>query len=479
MSTIETVQKFPLFIGGEFVDADRHDVVRLPYDGTPVGEVPRAGIEQLGQAVAAAQEGARVMAAMSNYERADLLLKIREYLLRDADEFTRLICMETGKPIKEARVEAQRCGETLIAAAHEARQLHGEVVPMDFSATGKGRMAVTVREPLGVIGAITPFNVPLNLGLHKMAPALASGNAMIHKPAERTPLSALRFAHTCAEAGVPKGAYNVITGLGPELGMGMVHQEGIAMITFTGSVAIGTQIRAAAGLKKVTLELGNNSAVIVEPDADLSTAVARTTQGSFANSGQVCISVQRVYVHESVYDDFLEQLKASTEKLKVGHPFEESTDVSSLIDEAAAIRVKGWLDEAVAAGARLVTGGDRKRATITPAILTDVAPQARISCQEVFGPVVAVYRYSKLDDAISQVNSTPYGLQAGIFTNDLVRAFHAARKLRFGGVLINDIPMFRADHMPYGGMKHSGLGREGPKYAMEEMTETKIICWKV
>ena len=330
-----------------------------------------------------------------------------------------------------------------------------------------------------MIGAITPFNVPLNLGLHKMAPALASGNAMIHKPAERTPLSALRLAKTCAEAGVPKGAYNVITGHGPELGMGMVRHERVDMITFTGSVAIGTQIRAAAGLKKVTLELGNNSAVIIEPDADLATAVARTTQGSFANSGQVCISVQRVYVHESVYDRFLEQLKATTEKLKVGHPFEESTDVSSLIDEPAAVRVKDWIDEAVAAGARLVAGGDRKRATITPAILTDVPAQARISCQEVFGPVVAVYPYGKLDDAIAQVNNTPYGLQAGIFTNDLVRAFQTARKLRFGGVLINDIPMFRADHMPYGGMKHSGLGREGPRYAMEEMTETKIICWKV
>jgi acyl-CoA reductase-like NAD-dependent aldehyde dehydrogenase len=478
-TTIATVERFPLYIGGEFVDAEQHDVIRLPYDGTPVGEVPRAGAAQLAKAVAAAREGARAMAAMSNFERADLLLKIREYLLRDVDEFTRLICVETGKPIKEARIEAQRSGETLIAAAHEARQLHGEVVPMDFSATGKGRMAMTVREPVGVIGAITPFNVPLNLGLHKLAPALGSGNALIHKPAERTPLSALRLARTCAEAGVPKGAYNVITGLGSELGMGMVRHDDIAMITFTGSVAIGTQIRAAAGLKKVTLELGNNSAVILEPDADLKTAVTRTTQGGFGHSGQVCISVQRVYAHESVYESFLEQLKASVEKLKVGHPQEESTDISSLIDEPAAVRVKDWIDEAVAAGARLVTGGDRKRSTITPAILTGVAPEVRISCQEVFGPVVAVYSYSKLDDAIAQVNNTPYGLQAGIFTNDIVRAFNAARKLRFGGVLINDIPMYRADHMPYGGMKSSGLGREGPRYAMEEMTESKFICWKV
>jgi acyl-CoA reductase-like NAD-dependent aldehyde dehydrogenase len=478
MSTT-TVEKLPMYIGGEFVETGMTDTVRLPYDGTPVGEVPRAGAKELDRAVAAAQEGARAMAAMSNYERADLLLKIRELLLRDGEEFTRLICMETGKPIREARVEASRCAETLMAAAHVARELHGEVVPMDFSATGKGRMAITVREPLGVIGAITPFNVPLNLGLHKLSPALAGGNALIHKPAERTPLSALRLARTCDEAGVPKGAYNVITGLGPELGMGMVRHDGIQMITFTGSVAIGTQIRAAAGLKKVTLELGNNSAVILEPDADLKTAVARTTQGAFGLSGQVCISVQRVFAHESVYGSVVEQLKASTEKLKVGHPFEESTDVSSLIDEAAATRVKSWIDEAVASGAKLVTGGERKRATITPTVLTDVARDAKLSCQEVFGPVVAVYPYRRLEDAIAEVNNTPYGLQAGIFTNDIARAFGAARKLHFGGVLINDIPMFRADHMPYGGMKNSGLGREGPRYAIEEMTEMKIICWKV
>jgi acyl-CoA reductase-like NAD-dependent aldehyde dehydrogenase len=478
MSTT-TLEKFPLFIGGDFVETDEHDTVRLPYDGTPVGEVPRAGLPELDRAVSAARQGALAMASLSNYERADLLLKIRELLLRDAEEFTRLICMETGKPIKEARVEALRSTETLLAAAHEARQLHGEVVPMDFSATGKGRMAMTVREPLGVIGAITPFNVPLNLCLHKLAPALAGGNALVHKPAERTPLSALRLARTCAEAGVPKGAYNVITGLGPEIGIGLAKHDGLAMITFTGSIAVGTQIRSVAGLKRVTLELGNNSAVILEPDADLKAAVMRTTQGAFAHSGQVCISVQRVYAHESVCDGFVERLKTSVESLKIGHPFEESTDVSSLIDEPAAVRVKSWIDEAVASGAKLVTGGERIRATITPTILTNVAPDAKLSCQEIFGPVVAVYPYRNLDDAIADVNNTPYGLQAGIFTNDLARAFGAARKLHFGGVLINDIPMFRADHMPYGGAKHSGIGREGPRYAIEEMTEMKLICWKV
>jgi acyl-CoA reductase-like NAD-dependent aldehyde dehydrogenase len=478
MNAKETVEEFRLFVGGEWLDTPEHDVVRLPFDGSPVGVVPSAGLELLDDAVNAARSAAPAMRAMANCDRADLLLRIGDLIRRDAEEFTRLVCSETGKPVKEARVEVDRCGGTITAAAHEARQLHGEVVPMDFSATGKGRMAMTVREPVGVIGSITPFNVPLNLALHKLAPALAGGNTVVHKPAERTPLSALRLAKTVAEAGAPKGAYNVITGNGPLLGMGMARHAGIDMMTFTGSVAIGSAIRAAAGLKKVTLELGNNSAAILEPDADLKLAALRTAQGGFSHSGQVCISVQRVYAHRSIFDSFVEQLKAEAEKLRVGHPFEQSTDISSLIDETAAIRVQDWIEEAVSGGAKMVCGGERSRSTISPAVLTGVAPEARISCQEVFGPVVAVYAYEKLDDAIAQVNNTPFGLQAGIFTNDIARAFGAARKLHFGGILINDVPMFRADNMPYGGVKHSGLGREGPRYAIEEMTEPKLICWR-
>ncbi|HWB83808.1 MAG TPA: aldehyde dehydrogenase family protein [Bryobacteraceae bacterium] len=479
MSTMPALDKYALYIGGEWIATKEYDTVRLPYDGTPIAQAPRAGRELLGRAIAAAQQGAAAMGALANYERADLLLRVGDLLNRDVEDFARIICAETGKPIKEARGEASRSRQTLIAAAHEARQLHGEVVPMDFAPIGKGRMAITVREPVGVIGSITPFNVPLNLALHKVAPAWAGGNAVVHKPSEKTPLSAFRLARLFEEAGVPKGAYNVIHGDGPELGMAIVEDPGINMVTFTGSVAIGAQIRACAGLKKVTLELGNNSAVILEPDADLKTAVARTVQGSFSHSGQVCISVQRVYVHEELHDSFLEQLKAATEQLVVGHPYEAATDVSSLIDEKAAVRVKEWIDEAVRGGARIVTGGERRHATVTPTILTSVPAEAKISCQEVFGPVVAVYPYRALDEAIHQVNATPYGLQAGIFTNDIGRAFGAARKLHFGGVLINDIPMYRADHMPYGGIKNSGLGREGPRYAVEEMTEAKIVCWRV
>ena len=473
-----STENYPLFVGGEWIDSGEQDAVRLPYDGSPIATLPLADEKLLSRAVSAAREGAKAMAAMANYERADLLDRIREGVRQNADEFTRLLWSETGKPIKEARVEVDRCQQTLLAASIEARQLHGEVVPMDFAPMGKGRMAMTVREPLGIVAAITPFNVPLNLALHKVAPALAAGNAVIHKPAERTPLSALRLARVIADAGAPKGAYNVLHGSGPKLGAAMLADAHIDMLTFTGSARVGEEIRSKAGLKRITLELGNNSAVVVEPDCDRETAIARTVQGAFGNSGQVCISVQRVYVHSSIAQSFVEQLKAATEKLKIGHPREESTDISSLIDEAAAKRVEEWIQEALGSGAKAVTGGARRYATIPPTILTNVPASARISCQEVFGPVVAVYPYDKLDDAIAQVNNTPYGLQAGIFTNDLQRAFQSARKFRVGGVLINDVPMWRADHMPYGGVKHSGIGREGPRYAMEEMTDLKLICWK-
>ncbi|MBV8808019.1 MAG: aldehyde dehydrogenase family protein, partial [Acidobacteriaceae bacterium] len=344
---METIALHPLYIGSEWIDTKAHDPVRLPYDGSTVAEVPHGDESTVERAVEAARKGAREMASLANFERADLLLRIAELIRRDAAEFAHLICSETGKPIREARVEVERSPQTLIAAAHEARQLRGEVVPVDFSPGGKGRMAMTVREPIGVIGAITPFNFPLNLALHKVAPAFASGNTVVHKPAERTPLSALRLARTIDEAGAPKGAYNVITGDGPELAGAMLRHPDIAMMTFTGSVKVGSEIRAKAGLKRVLLEMGNNSAVIVERDGDLETAVKRTVQGSFAHSGQVCISVQRAFVHESVADTFIAGLQTEISKLRLGHPYEESTDISSLIDEAAAIRVESWIREAM------------------------------------------------------------------------------------------------------------------------------------
>lgn len=467
------------YIGGEWVDATEHDVVRLPYDDTPVGRVPRAGTGAVDQAVAAARRASAAMRELANCERADLLMRVHDLMQRDLAEFGRLICAETGKPVKEAGIEAERCLSTLFAAAHEARQVRGEVVPMDFAAMGKGRMAVTVREPVGVIGCITPFNFPLNLGLHKIGPALAAGNTVVHKPASKTPLSASRLARTMEEAGVPKGAYNLITGGGSTIGAALAAHADVAMLTFTGSAEVGRTIKARSGLKKVTLELGNNSAVIVEPDADLATAAVRTVQGAFANSGQVCISVQRVFVQERVADEFIDRVKAATEALRIGHPYEDSTDISSLIDETEAVRVENWIAEAVSRGGVVVTGGRRSFATIAPCVLTGVPDSCDISCREAFGPVVAIYRYRELDEAIQRANATPYGLQAGIFTNDLGRAFRAARRIEVGGVMINDVPAWRADHMPYGGVKESGMGREGPKFAIEEMTELKLICWKV
>ncbi|MEO8027647.1 MAG: aldehyde dehydrogenase family protein [Bryobacteraceae bacterium] len=473
------VESCSMFIGGEAVETGKTFEVSLPFDSSVVAEVQEADGATLDRAVASAREGAAAMAKLTLYDRAELLMRVHDLVRRDLGEFARLICLETGKPIREARVEAERSLQTLIASAHEARQLCGEVIPIEAAPVGKGRMAMTVREPVGVIGAITPFNVPMNLALHKVGPALAGGNAVVHKPAEKTPLSATRLAHLFAEAGAPKGAYNVVHGTGPELGPNMATHPGIDMLTFTGSVAVGRSLKTVAGLKKMTLELGNNSAAILEPDTDLDWAVGRCVAGAFANSGQVCISVQRIFVHESLASEFLERFKAGAEALKIGHPMEDSTEISSLITQAAAERVESWIREAVDAGGKVVTGGRRTGATISPTIVTGIADKVRLSCEEAFGPVAVVHVYRDLEDTIARVNQGPFGLQAGIFTRDIERAFRAAHALRYGGVMINDVPMYRADHMPYGGVKDSGTGREGPKYAIEEMTELKTIVWKV
>ena len=467
-----------MLIGGEWVRTSSLRTITLPYDGTPVGEVYDADAATAERAVAAAQAGAAAMAGLTQYERAELLDRMRRLLERDASEFALLVSCECGKPIREARSEVDRSAQTLIASADAARHLRGEVIPMEAAPIGKGRWAMTVREPLGVIGAITPFNFPLNLAIHKIGPALAAGNSVVHKPSGNTPLSALRLARLIQEAGAPPGAYNVLTGPGGKLGPQLINDPRVAMITFTGSVSVGEQIRAQMGLRRATLELGANSSVILEPDCDLDMLIPRCVIGSFAHSGQVCISVQNIYVHEAIQKEFLDRFVAATRKLKIGHPLEDSTEVSSLITLGEAERVEQWIDRAVSRGAHLVTGGKRQNATIEPAILTDVAPDLEICCKEAFGPVVAVHRYEKIEEAVSRVNAGEYGLQAGLCTRDIGKAFAAARQLRVGGVIINDVPAFRADHMPYGGVKKSGIGREGPQFAVEEMTELKLICWR-
>ena len=467
-----------MFIGGEWVRTGALRTINLPYDGTAVGDTYEADETTAERAVEAAYSAAPAMAALTQYERAELLERMRRLLERDAEEFALLVCYETGKPIREARLEVERSQQTLLASADAARHLRGEVIPMEAAPIGKGRYAMTVREPLGVIAAITPFNFPLNLGLHKIGPALAAGNSVVHKPAGNTPLSALRLAGLIKEAGAPTGAYNVITGPGGTVGKSLITDPRINMITFTGSVPVGEYIRSQARLRRVTLELGSNSAVILEPDCDLSTMIPRCVTGSFSHSGQVCISVQNIYVHETIVKNFLPKFTDATEKLKLGHPLDESTDVSSLITQEEAERVEDWIGRALVRGATVVTGGKRHNATVEPTILTNVPADLDVCCREVFGPVVVVHTYRFLQEAITAVNSSEYGLQAGICTRDIGRAFQAARQLRVGGVIINDVPAYRADHMPYGGVKKSGIGREGPHFVVEEMTEMKLICWR-
>ncbi len=477
-STVIEKKEFPMLIGGEWVRTPALRTITLPYDGTPVGEVYDADAATADRAVTAAQAGAADVAKLTQYERAELLDRMRRLLERDAAEFALLISCESGKPIREGRMEVDRSVQTLLASADAARHLRGEVIPMEAAPIGKGRWAMTVREPLGVIAAITPFNFPLNLAMHKIGPALAAGNSVVHKPAGNTPLSALRLARLIQEAGAPPGAYNVVTGPGGKLGPQLIQDPRVALITFTGSVPVGEQIRAQIGLRRVTLELGSNSSVILEPDCDLEVMVPRCVTGSFAHSGQVCISVQNIYVQESIQKEFVDRFVAATQKLKIGHPLEDRTEISSLISTGDAERVERWIARAQSKGAHLITGGKRENATIEPAILTDVAPDLEICCKEVFGPVVAIHRYGKLEEAIAAVNASEYGLQAGLCTRDIGKAFAAARQLHVGGVIINDVPAYRADHMPYGGVKKSGIGREGPQFAVEEMTELKLICWR-
>lgn len=478
--TTATIEKkeFPMFIGGEWVSTGPQRTIELPYDGTPVGEIFEADAGMTAKAVWAAEKAAPAMAALTQHERAELLERMRRLLERDAAEFAQLVCYETGKPIREARLEVERSQQTLIASADAARNLRGEVIPMDAAPIGKGRWAMTLREPLGIIGAITPFNFPLNLTLHKVGPAIAAGNAVVHKPSGNTPLSALRLARLIQEAGAPAGSYNVVTGPGGKVGTALTTDPRVAMITFTGSVPVGEQIRAQPGLRRVTLELGSNSSLILEPDSDLNTMVPRCVTGSFAHSGQVCISLQNIYVHESIERSFTERFAAATEKLKIGHPLEESTDISSLITRAEAERVEEWIERAQSRGARIITGGKRQNSTVEPTIIAGAPPDLEVCCREVFGPVVVLHTYRFLAEAIAAVNASEYGLQTGICTRDIGRAFQAARQLRVGGVIINDVPTYRADHMPYGGVKKSGIGREGPQFVVEEMTELKLVCWR-
>jgi acyl-CoA reductase-like NAD-dependent aldehyde dehydrogenase len=471
------MSEFPMFIGGVPVRTANAQDVRIPFDGSVAGTIFLAGPEQVNAAIEAAQKAFPAMRGMSRHERSSILYKAHGLLGERREVMAQAIASESGKPIREARVEVERGMMTLLFSAEEAHRLHGEEVPMDAHPGARGKTGLLIREPLGVIAAITPFNFPLNLSLHKIGPAIAAGNTVVHKPASTTPISAIHLAQIFLDAGLPPGALNVITGPGGSIGDALSFDPRIAMITFTGSPEVGQRIRNLAGMKRVTLELGSNSAVIIEADADLDKAIPKCVAGSFAHSGQVCISLQRIFAHADVRDEVANRMAELTSKLRIGHPLEEATEISSLITEAEAMRVEAWIDEAREEGAKVLTGGKRKGTTISPAILTDVPASANLCAREAFGPVVSVNAYETLEQAIAMVNNSDYGLQAGMYTRDLEKAFQTARAVHVGGFHINEIPAFRVDQMPYGGVKLSGTGREGPRYAVEEMTELKLITW--
>ena len=462
-----------IYLAGEWVETGESFEVRSPYSGAVVATVARAGADDARRAVDAAERAMRD--PLPPWRRADILERVSQLLRERAEELAQTICAEAGKPLKAARVEAARAVNTYALAAGEARRLTGETVPIAGTQPGEGHAAWTLRLPIGVVGAITPFNFPLNLVAHKLAPALAAGCAVVHKPASQTPVSALRLAALCDEAGLPAGWLSVLPGRAGEVGDVLVEDGRVRMLTFTGSAAVGWEIRSRAARKKVALELGNASPVLVEADADLDLATSKVATHAFSYAGQTCVSVQRVYVQRELVDDFLARLVPKVEALHVGDPADEATDVGPVIDGASRERIRAWIEEAVAAGAEVVTGGAGETALIRPTILRGVTPEMKVCAQEIFGPVCSVIPYDSLEEAFELANSTEYGLQAAIFTRSIEPAVRAAAGLEFGSVMINEAPEWRVDQMPYGGTKASGNNKEGPAYTIREMTEERLV----
>jgi acyl-CoA reductase-like NAD-dependent aldehyde dehydrogenase len=463
-------------IGTDEVTTGEWIEVRAPYDNELLARVPACSTTEVATAVATARAAHRA-GPLAAWKRAEILDTAARLLSERVESFARIIATEAAKPMKTARVEAQRAVSTFTFAAVAARTLTGEMVPMDASAAGDGKLAFTLRVPIGVVGAISPFNFPLNLVAHKLAPAIAAGCPVVLKPASQTPLSALALARLLLdECGLPRGQLNIVTGSGSTVGNAIVEHDDIAMITFTGSPPVGWGIRARAPRKKVGLELGNNAPVILEPSADFETAAKKIAVAGYSHAGQSCISTQRVYVHESIADRFVDTLAPLVEALKVGTPLDEATDVSALISTGERDRVASWVEEALAEGAQLVCGGKiSEGGVLQPTLLTDVTPTMKVITGEVFGPVVGVATYTDFDEALRLANDSRYGLQAAVFTQKLDAALRAARTLDFGGVLVNEVPTFRADQQPYGGVRDSGNTREGPRYAVEEMTEARLV----
>jgi len=465
-----------MLIAGREVASDSTFDVRNPYDGAKLASVPEASREHVHAALDSVSAGAETMERLTRHERYALLERVSLTLEERADGLARLIASESGKTLREARGEVARAVQTFRLSAEEARRLTGEIVPFDGAPTGAGRFGFSIRVPLGVVVAITPFNFPLNLAAHKVGPAIAAGNSVVLKPSSYTPLTGMELGRVLLECGMPPSGIAVLTGPGGTVGDALVADPRPRMITFTGSAAVGAGIARKAGLKKLAMELGSNSAVVVTEHCDVDGAAERSARGAFALAGQVCISVQRALVHRSVYERFMERARAVAGKLSLGDQLDEETDIGPMIDEENASRAVAWIDEAVAKGAQVVAGGGRRGTLVEPTVLAGVPDDAHVWSDEAFAPVLSVRPFSDLDEAIDAVNRSRYGLQAGFYSDRLDEVLRAAREIRCGGVMINDVPTFRVDLMPYGGEKESGLGREGPGYAVLEMSELRVIA---
>ncbi|GLO67559.1 MULTISPECIES: aldehyde dehydrogenase family protein [Oceanobacillus] len=466
------VKQHQFFINGEWIEGEEHYDLIAPYNKEVIAHIPLADEDTVEKAVASAKAATDKMKKLTLLERSTILEKVVAIFTEKQEECAKILAFENAKPIQMARGEIQRTIETYKFAAEEAKKIAGEVIPMDAAKNGAGRFGFTKKEPLGVIAAITPFNFPFNLVAHKLGPAFAMGNTVVLKPASQTPLSAIMTAKIFEEAGLPEGALNLVFGSGRTVGDALVTHEDIKMVTFTGSVPVGKGIREKAGLKRVTLELGSNSAVILDHADDLAEVAAKCANGAFSYSGQTCISVQRVYVKDKFYDAFMDALTKEVEDIKVGNPLNEDTVVSALIHEQEAERVEKWIQEV--SKEQVARGGERSGSVIQPTVLTNIDSHFSVIRDEAFAPIMVVNKYETWEEAVELVNDSQYGLQAGVFTDSLQKAFQAVDDLEVGGVIINDIPTYRVDHMPYGGVKNSGTGREGIRFSMDEMSELKL-----
>lgn len=464
----------PFLVHGQWKQGDRTARVVNPFTGQSIADVVQASDTDVEDAVVSTAGAASVMAGLPSHARYNILQQIAALIYRRRDEFAATIIAEAGKPVTDAKREVSRAVQTFTVAAEEARRIPGEVVPLDWMPGSDSHLGILRRVPIGPILGITPFNFPLNLVAHKVAPALAAGNPILIKPAPQTPLTALLLGEVALEAGLPVGGLNIVP-CDNTVAERLVVDPRFKLLSFTGSAAVGWMLKAKCGKKKVTLELGGNAGVIIEPDADLDVAAQRCAAGGFGYAGQTCISVQRVFVHQSVADVFTTKLLMHVARLKAGDPTDDTTTIGPVIDQAAAHRIERWIGEAVAEGARVLLGGKRMGSVVEATVLSNVKQDMNVSCQEVFGPVVTVTPYGRFSDAIAWLNQSAYGLQAGVFTQDIDKIFHAFRHLEVGAVLANEIPTFRADHMPYGGVKDSGLGREGVRAAIEDMTEPRML----